>query len=290
MLNKITITFGALFISFAAQAQYAFYNQTCTDTTLSNLQSIGKPQACTAVVSPSSMPSAFAGVSVDMMAKQDETPQNYSDYDDFKDQLTRFTQLDKTSKDTACSWLFWSNGVMRRPYSGTLCAIAKYSGYIKQMANKYGVPPEYIACAIGGDSMIVGGSPDYIAKNKSGTRQNASEYILDLVQSQAFDSKYPSFSFSSNGTVEKLIEKMAVIGQEAKQKYLRIYGSSDLNFGKGPEHEAAVLATIYNKGVERCNPSPPRTPTFNYFGLSCARMMKVYKLHLNGNPSADACN
>lgn len=288
--------------SVSAFAQYHLYNESCANVALSALTE-KKPQACRQTVRLAPMPAAFSSVGESLLAKQDEAPENYADFDDFKNQLQRFYATDNPgetkSRDSACQWLFWSNGVMRRPYAGTLCAIARNADFIKKTAAKYGVPAEYIACAIGGDSMIVGGNPDAIANEKSGAAGPASDYILDLVQGPAIQKAEDDFTARNSGKIvaytgstpdEKLIEKIAVIGQSAKKKYLGVYQSaSNLEFGKGVQREAAILATVYNKGVDRCNPSASREPTSNYFGLSCARLMKVYQLHLNGNPSAAAC-
>lgn len=253
----------------------SFYKQTCG----------------TASVVPAQTPSVFKSIPEESLKTQDENQGSYVDHGDFQEQLTRFLNTDNPgetkSRDSACTWLFWDNGVMRRPYAGTLCAISRNSNFIKKMATKYNVPPEYIACAIGGDSMIVHGGADFIANTKAGSARASDEFVLDLVQPSAFENKYKQFTFSGQNKVEQLIEKMAVIGQEAKQKYLNIYRRSDLNFGH--EREAAILSTIYNKGVEKCNPNNSKEPILNYFGLSCSRMMKVYKLHLNSNPSSSSC-
>lgn len=283
----------------AAPGAGCFSEQSIANTPLTAFEKVCGPLGADKGPLLAETPAAFTAVASSSYIAQDENPGSYENYPMFAAQLEAFLKNDlntgaNKSRSQACQWLFWKDGSMRRPYSGTLCAIGKNSAFIKKMAAKHGIPPEFLACTIGGDSMLYTRQPDVIAQRKHGPNPlPAEQYVFDLVKPQAFGKKHPNYAFESSDETEQLIERMAVIGREGKEKYLAAYavmGHSNLQFGNGPEHEAAILSTIYNIGADQLTPNVSKNPGLNYFGLSCARMMKIYKKHLNRqNPSSAAC-
>ena len=83
---------------------------------------------------------------------QKNKPDDYEKYMNSK-------RLQDSGDSQAC--IRYLNGVLKRPREAFLNRTQEISGFIKETAMYYGVPPEAIVCAIGGDATTTSGSyPD----------------------------------------------------------------------------------------------------------------------------------
>jgi hypothetical protein len=251
----------------------------------------------------------------------DSHTQNYSlKALNFKKHFDSFTGLGGKSVDTTCKYLFWNNGVMKRPHASTLDLISKKSEYIKKMAEKYGVDPVYIACALAGDSMIFGSAGGTNVIEDLGDPKWSGQYYQNGVMDQTWQdvrTRVPSAKDqtpdigvpdvtqeASEKKLNRFIYQIAVIGKDAKDTYLRGYqgnllsqDAARLDFkntdGTPIVTEPEILATLYNLGMKKSDgtlraPNAALPPSLNYFGLFCLRNRSAFEYHLKGiNRSAN---